>query len=129
MILVSIVILFQNRHLLLLGSINNVVASELIMALAYLVSAIIYIITRNFQSIGGDIASAAVLGFFGIASFFRVNAMLSNLSIWIWLGLLIAITFLVWHIQINQTAQKDIAKKAEINRPIRSRYKMHRHRY
>lgn len=129
MILVSIVILFQNRHLLLLGSINNIAASELIMASAYLVAAIIYIITRNFQSIGGDIAGGAVLGFFGIASFFRVNAMLSNLSIWIWLGFLIAITFLVWHIRINQTAQNDIAKKAELNHPLHSRYEMHRHRY
>lgn len=133
MIIVSFLILLQSRALLRLWSINNTASTSGTagrrMAMAYFLAGIIYIATRKFKSIGGDVAGAAILGFFGFTSLFSVSSMLGDLSIWIWLAFLIGITFLVWHIRENQREHIDFAPKAEIQRPLNSRYEMHRRRH
>ncbi len=133
MIIVSILILLQSQSILTLGSLENTASSSGTagrrMAVAYLLSGIIYITTRKFKSIGGDVAGGAILGFFGITSLFSVSDMIGDLSVWIWLSLLIAITFLVWHIRDNQKEHIDMAPRAELQRPINSRYELHRHRH
>lgn len=133
MIVISILILLQSRSMVQLGSISNTASTSGTaggrMAIAYFLAGIIYITTRKLKSIGGDVASGAILLFFGITSLFSVSEMIGDLSIWIWLALLIAVTFIVWHIRDNQRNHINMAPRAELQRPINSRYELHHHRH
>lgn len=119
MILISLIILFQSMAAGLVNSVENnghtSGSAGVFMAIAYLVSGIIYLVTQKMKSISGDIASAVVLILLGLVSLASVDNTFTDLKIWILLGFIIGLGFLLWHIYKNKHQAKAFNQKQNYN--------------
>ncbi|WP_179946630.1 hypothetical protein [Lactobacillus terrae] len=110
MIVLSPLILIQGMAM---GFINSVESNgqasgsgAVLMALAYIVSGIVYLATRKSNGLGGDIANAVILGLIGLMSITTTTKDSGDLVIWIWLGFIIGFGLLIWHILTNRNVNK-----------------------
>ncbi|WP_048703585.1 hypothetical protein [Companilactobacillus ginsenosidimutans] len=125
MILISILILIQSMAAGFVNSVENnghtSGSAGVIMSFAYLLCGILYLATQKMKSIGGDIATAAILILFGLISLASADKNFGDLTIWIWLGFIIGTGFLTWHILIN--------RKQSNNQPPRIRQQYNQNNY
>ncbi|MEY8293951.1 hypothetical protein [Limosilactobacillus caviae] len=75
--------------------------AELIVALLYLASGIVYIATCGIDGLGGDIAGLSMMLISWILGLLTFKIYLP-LQLWAWLALIIGVGFFVWHIILNR---------------------------
>lgn len=142
MIVLSFIIGFQGMAAGILNAFADKGATSgsagILMAIAYMVSGIVYLATQSKQGLGGDIANAIILGLFGFIAIFNANKLFGDLIVWIILGFLIGFGFLIWHVIKNKSIQKKVQNTSQQNNfymqnqsshyPSRAQYRaMHRH--
>ncbi|MFC6177570.1 hypothetical protein ACFQAV_12050 [Companilactobacillus huachuanensis] len=119
MIVLSVFIVFQSMAAGLLNAIENKGATSgsagILMALAYLISGIVYLATKSKKGLGGDIANAIILGLFGVMALASANKSFGDLMIWIVLGFIIGLGFLIWHLLTNRGAKNNIVTDQYMN--------------
>ncbi|WP_191988680.1 hypothetical protein [Companilactobacillus zhongbaensis] len=119
MILLSIFIVIQSMAAGLSNAIesNNSTSGSggIIMAFAYLVSGIVYLATKSKIHLGGDIANAIILVLFGLVALTTADRSFGDLSVWIWLGMVIGLGFLIWHILQNKKLEKSTNHSDNLN--------------
>lgn len=71
--------------------------AELIVALLYLASGIVYIATCWTESLGGDIAGLSMMLISWILGLLTCTIYLP-LQLWAWLALIIGVGFFIWHL-------------------------------
>ncbi len=110
LIIISPFIVFQSMAAGIVNTIENKGGTSgsmgILIALAYLIAGIVYISTKGSKSLGGDIANTIILGLFGLVALVGANKNFTDLAIWITLGFIIGIGFLIWHILINKKQHK-----------------------
>lgn len=75
--------------------------AELIVALLYLASGIVYIATCGIDGLGGDIAGLAMMLISWVLGLLTFKIYLT-LQLWAWLALIIGVGFFAWHIILNR---------------------------
>lgn len=75
--------------------------AELIVALLYLASGIVYIATCGIDGLGGDIAGLSMMLISWILGLLTFKIYLP-LQLWAWLALIVGVGFFVWHIILNR---------------------------
>ncbi|MBB1096057.1 hypothetical protein LTY36_08485 [Limosilactobacillus agrestis] len=75
--------------------------AELIVALLYLASGIVYIATCGIDGLGGDIAGLSMMLISWILGLLTCKIYLP-LQLWAWLALIIGVGFFVWHIMLRR---------------------------
>lgn len=111
MIILSVFIVFQSTAMGFLNTFSNKGSHSgtggMIMAVAYLAAGIVYIATKNQIKLGGDIANAVILVLFGLVALTSADKTFQDLIVWIVLGFIIGLGFLIWHILINKKSQSN----------------------
>ncbi|MFD1418484.1 hypothetical protein [Companilactobacillus keshanensis] len=119
LIVLSPFIVFQSIAALFVSTVSkNGSASGpagVLMAFAFLVSGIVYIVTHNSTKLGGDIANAIILVLFGAIAMFSAGNTFGDLIIWIWIGFIIGLGFLIWHYILHLSAKKKTPQRPNYN--------------
>lgn len=110
MIILSLFIVFQSMAAGLVNAIENKGhtsgSAGILIAIAYLISGIVYLATKKQKGLGGDIANAIILGLIGGISLANTDNVFKDLLVWIILGFIIGFGFLIWHILSNRKLKK-----------------------
>lgn len=77
-----------------------------IVAALFLVCGIVYVATRNSQSLGGDIAGLVLMIIAWILGITNAHDY-GDLQIWGWAALIIGVFFFVWHLLLNKKAKSN----------------------
>lgn len=109
MIVLGVIIFFQS----MLAGVGNAIASSnshsgaagLLVALLYIASGIVYIVTRKNLKLGGDIAGLIMMLVAWMFGAFNVG-IYEDLQVWAWLAFIIGIVFFVWHLIANKKNQQ-----------------------
>ena len=141
MIVLSLFIFFESMAAGFVNTVENKGntsgSAGVIMAIGFLATGIVYIVTRKKSGLGGDIANAIILGLFGIVGLANSDKVYQDLLVWIILGFIIGFGFLIWHIitsrinnnsnMKNQTQASNYSSNQEFNSmPTRSQYRQRR---
>lgn len=141
MIVLSLFIFFESMAAGFVNTVENKGntsgSAGIIMAIGFLATGIVYIVTRKKNGLGGDIANAIILGLFGIVGLANSDKVYQDLLVWIILGFIIGFGFLIWHIIANKiSSNSSIKHQSQVNNyssnqgsnsmPTRAQYRQRR---
>jgi len=119
LIVLSPFIVFQSIAALFVSAVSKSSQASgpagVLMAFSFLVSGIVYIATHNSDKLGGDIANAIILVLFGAIAMLSAGGVFGDLIIWIWIGFIVGLGFLIWHYIIHRSATKNSVQQQNYN--------------